>query len=108
MSIEQEIQDQITMSYAKWSEHRRRANLPADHSLWQKEKDKVISRQRRDNQAARQKTLTALKRLAKPNKPKPTRWRKRNLPTKNGGLKINGLPIIRAKPRLTLKTRRGI
>jgi hypothetical protein len=45
-------QDAITLDYSKWSDQRRRAELPTDHSLWQQERDKVLARQQSDNYKA--------------------------------------------------------
>jgi len=37
-------QDAITLDYSKWSYQQRQAKRPTDHSLWQQERDHVLSR----------------------------------------------------------------
>ena len=53
-------QDAITLDYTKWSFERRQRGYSADHDLWQRERDAVLSRQRYDNDAARQQYLSKL------------------------------------------------
>jgi hypothetical protein len=50
--IAQVEQDEITLNYSKWSEQRRRAELPTDHNLWQQQRDAVLRRQQSDNAEA--------------------------------------------------------
>jgi hypothetical protein len=53
ITLEQAQQDTITLDYGKWSAQRRQQKLPTDHELWQTERDRVLERQRADNEAAR-------------------------------------------------------
>ncbi len=53
-------QDAITLDYTKWSFEQRRAGHSTDHDLWQRERAAVLSRQRYDNDAARQRHLSKI------------------------------------------------
>ena len=48
-------QDIITLDYTKWSFQQRQANRADDHGLWQRERDRVLDRQRNENVEARRK-----------------------------------------------------
>jgi hypothetical protein len=58
--IAQAEQDATTLDFTRWSAQRIHAKLPNDHDLWQQERDAVLSRQKSDNEAARQRHLAKL------------------------------------------------
>jgi hypothetical protein len=66
-SITQAEQDAITLDYSKWGEQRRQAKLSNDHSQWQIERDKTLTRQQSDNADVRRAYLAKIdgERLAK-------------------------------------------
>jgi hypothetical protein len=57
---EQQLQNNITLDYTKWSFERRRRGLSTDHDLWQKERDYVMREQFTHNAETRRKYLAGL------------------------------------------------
>lgn len=57
---DKETQDNITLDYSKWSFQQRQAKRPADHNLWQQERDRVLARQKADNDEAGRKYRASL------------------------------------------------
>jgi hypothetical protein len=49
----QTIEDEITLDYPKWSFQQRQQKLPDDHGLWEQQRDAVLARRQRINEAAR-------------------------------------------------------
>ena len=56
----QSAQDAITLDYAKWSFQQIQAKRSNDHELWEQERDKVLTRQHYDNEAAKSRHLESL------------------------------------------------
>lgn len=56
----QTIQDETTLDYAKWSAQRIQSKLSNDHELWKQERDAVLARRKRNNEAARASHLNNL------------------------------------------------
>lgn len=51
--IAQNLQDNKTLYYSSWAAERMRLKLLHDHGLWEKERDAVLTRQKRENDALR-------------------------------------------------------
>ncbi len=57
---EQQLQDNVTLDFSKWSFEQRRAGKPFDHQSWQTARDYVLSRQRTENGVARYQHLSKI------------------------------------------------
>ncbi len=69
-TAQQMADDNITLDYSKWAAARRMASnrrnpLSTDHALWEQERDRVLSRQKSDNEHAKQEHLASLDRQRK-------------------------------------------
>ncbi len=53
-------QDRVTLNFDLWSAQRRAQKLDGSHSLWQQEKQAVLSRWQAENDETRQRYLTSL------------------------------------------------
>ncbi len=59
-SVAQAEQDETTLDYSKWSFQQRQQKLSDDHELWQRQRDRVLDRWRRDNEASRASHLNSI------------------------------------------------